>query len=213
MAVRFLGPMRVPVAKRVEDVMISLILFALLLPLFVGAYALLALTMLLVPVDRGPFLYRERRISRGRAFDLLKFRTVRADVLRQADGYAGRYEADSRNLTRAGRVLKRWYLDELPQLVNILVGDMSLVGPRPWPVALLDTQTVPGQAYRRTVPTGWTGPAQVTKGARPPVDGTVLDLAYVDRLRRWSGPRLVLYDLSVLFETVRVLVRGEGLQN
>jgi lipopolysaccharide/colanic/teichoic acid biosynthesis glycosyltransferase len=205
--------MRVPVAKRVEDVTLSLLLLFLLSPVILGVYALLAVDLALVPVDRGSFLYRERRISRGRDFDLLKFRTVRTDMLRQADGYAGRYEGDSRNLTRAGRILKRWYLDELPQLVNILVGDMSLVGPRPWPVALLDAHTVSGQEYRRTVVTGWTGPAQVTKGARPPVDGTELDLAYVDALGSWSGFRVVRHDLSLLLETVRVLLRGEGLQN
>jgi lipopolysaccharide/colanic/teichoic acid biosynthesis glycosyltransferase len=205
--------MRLPLAKRIEDITLSLLLLFLLSPMILGAYALLAVDMLLDRGDRGSFLYRERRISGGREFDLLKFRTVRADVLRQADGYAGRYERDGRNLTRAGRVLKRWYLDELPQLVNILVGNMSLVGPRPWPVALLDAHTVPGQEYRRTVVTGWTGPAQVTKGAREPTDGTELDLAYVDALRSWSGFRVVRHDLSLLLETVRVLLRGEGLQN
>jgi lipopolysaccharide/colanic/teichoic acid biosynthesis glycosyltransferase len=204
--------MRMPRAKRTEDVVLSLVFLAVFSPLIVAAFALIGVDMLLVPADRGPFLYRERRVSRGREFDLLKFRALRADVLRQADGHARRFEEGGSNLTRAGRVLKRWYLDELPQLVNILLGDMSLVGPRPWPVTLLDSGTVPGQGYRRTAVTGWTGPAQVTKGARDPVDGTELDLAYLDMIERASGLRIVGRDLSLLLETGRVLVRGEGLQ-
>jgi lipopolysaccharide/colanic/teichoic acid biosynthesis glycosyltransferase len=204
--------MRIPLAKRIEDVALSLLLLVLLSPVVLAIYVLLGLDMLLVPADRGSFLYRERRISGGREFDLLKFRTLRADVLRLAAGHARPYEADEPNLTRAGRVLKRWYLDELPQLFNILAGDMSAVGPRPWPIALLETEVVPGQDYRRTAPMGWTGPAQVTKGALEPVDGTELDIAYLDALQRWSGLRIVRYDLQVLLQTVRVLLRGEGLR-
>ena len=203
--------MRIPVAKRAEDVVFSLLLLVLLSPVFVGALAVLGVDMLLVPADRGPFLYRERRLARGREFDLLKLRTLRADVLGQGRGYAAPLEADHENLTRAGRILKRWYLDELPQLLNILTGRMSLVGVRPWPVALLDAGTVAGQEYRRTAVVGWTGPAQLTKGTT--VDSTQLDLGYLNAVVTWSGVRLVRYDVSILLRTVRVLLRGEGLQN
>src|SRR5438105_6114837 len=142
----------------------------------------MAIDMLLVPRDRGPFLYRERRISRGREFGLLKFRTLRVEVLAAlpADGYVRLAEADTGNLTRAGRLLKRWYLDELPQLVNILRGDLSLVGPRPWPVAMVREQVAEGHDYRNFVQAGWTGPAQVTKGMPDPVGYAALDLAYVE---------------------------------
>jgi lipopolysaccharide/colanic/teichoic acid biosynthesis glycosyltransferase len=203
----------VPVAKRTEDIVLSLLLLVLLSPLFVAALLVLAVDMVLVPADRGPFLYRERRLARGQEFDLLKFRTLRADVLRQGRGYAAPLEADPDNLSRAGRILKRWYLDELPQLLNIVRGRMSLVGVRPWPVRLLDAGTVARQGYRRTAVVGWTGPAQLTKGMREPVEGTELDLAYLNAVETWSGARLVRYDLSILFRTVRVLLRGEGLQN
>ena len=77
------------------------------------------------PRDRGPWLYRERRISRGREFDLLKFRTLRRDVLARMDSesHARMHEADEANLTWAGRrLLKPWYLDELPQIWNVLRG-------------------------------------------------------------------------------------------
>jgi lipopolysaccharide/colanic/teichoic acid biosynthesis glycosyltransferase len=174
----------------------------------------MAADMVLVPEDRGPFLYRERRVSRGREFDLLKLRTLRTDVLDALgpDDHARPAEADPAKLTRAGRTLKRFYLDELPQLVNILRGDMSLVGPRPWPPAMVREQVAGGQDYRNLVRAGWTGPAQVTKGASHPVSYAELDLGYVEACRAWSPARLVRYDFRILARTVGVVARGEGLQ-
>ena len=174
----------------------------------------MAADMLLVPEDRGPFLYRERRVSRGREFGLLKLRTLRTDVLDALgpDDHVRPAEADPANLTRAGRTLKRFYLDELPQLVNILRGDMSLVGPRPWPPAMVREQVAAGHDYRNRVQAGWTGSAQVTKGAADPVSYAELDLGYVEACRAWGAARLVCYDLRLLARTVGVVARGQGLR-
>src|SRR5262249_14336022 len=102
---------------------------------------------------------------RGRRFELIKFRTLRADVLDHANGHARPHESDASNLTWAGRrVLKPWYLDEIPQLFNVLRGDISLVGPRPWPPEMVERQVAEGRDYRLRVMAGLTGPAQVTKG-------------------------------------------------
>ena len=174
----------------------------------------MALDMLLVPRDRGSFLYPERRISRGREFDLLKLRTLRAEVVADLgpEPHARLSEAVDANLTRAGRLLKRWYLDELPQLVNILRGEMSLVGPRPWPVAMVREQVAQGLDYRNHVQAGWTGPAQVTKGSEDPVSYAELDLGYVEACRTWRAPKLVRYDLRLLLATLGVVLRGQGLR-
>src|SRR6058998_2430909 len=129
-------------AKRLFDRTVAVVLLALLSPLLLAALVVIGLDMLLVPRDRGSWLYRERRISRGREFDVLKFRVLREDVLAEIvtkqDAYARLYEADHANLTGAGRVVKRIYADELPQLFNVLRGDISLVGPRPWPVTMVE---------------------------------------------------------------------------
>jgi lipopolysaccharide/colanic/teichoic acid biosynthesis glycosyltransferase len=204
-----------PLAKRVEDRSLAATLVVLLSPFFAVAYGSIALDRLLSRRDAGPWLYRERRISRGREFTLLKFRVLRREVVSAiGDGeHARLYEADSDNLTWAGRrVLKPWYLDELPQLFNVLRGDMSLVGPRPWPREMVERQLAQGVDYRNRVPAGWTGPAQVQKGAVETAHYTQLDLAYVDAIGTWSGRRLVRYDLGILWRTVRVLLRGEGLR-
>ena len=205
-----------PLAKQIEDKAISLGLLVALSPLFAAAYGAIAYDKLRNPASRGPWLYRERRISRGREFDLLKFRTLRRDVVESMVGgeaHARLHEADEAKLTWAGRrVLKPWYLDELPQLFNVLRGDMSLVGPRPWPPSMVAGQVEAGLTYRNEVAAGWTGPAQVQKGITEPSGFTQLDVAYVEELRSSSGLGVVRRDLGILWRTVKVMARGEGLQ-
>jgi lipopolysaccharide/colanic/teichoic acid biosynthesis glycosyltransferase len=202
-----------PRSKRVFDVTVAGGLLVALSPLLAGVVASMTLNMLISPRDRGPFLYRERRISRGRPFDLLKFRTLRSEVLAVAAGHVRLHEADPANLTWAGRrILKPWYLDELPQLLNVLRGDISLVGPRPWPPALVAAQLARGVDYRLCVPAGWTGPAQIAKGEELVEHGAeALDLEYVERCRRSSPASLVRHDVAILRETLRTMLRGEGL--
>jgi lipopolysaccharide/colanic/teichoic acid biosynthesis glycosyltransferase len=205
-----------PIPKRALDKGVAVVLAILLAPLFVVALAAMGLDMLRVRRDRGHWLYREPRISRGRRFDLLKFRTLRQQVLDGAVGgeaHARLLEVDEGNLTWAGRrILKPWYLDELPQLLNVLKGDMSLVGPRPWPPSMVENQIANGYDYRNRVVAGWTGPAQVQKGITEPAGYTELDLAYVEACRSWSGVSLVRHDLSILWQTIKVLARGDGLR-
>ncbi len=108
-------------SKRALDLIVAAGLLLVLLPLVLLVLVAFALDVALAPPDRGPLLYREPRVSRGRTFGLLKFRTLRADVLEHAVGHARLLEADPANLTWLGRrLLKPWYLDEVPQLLNVL---------------------------------------------------------------------------------------------
>lgn len=194
----------------------SAALLVLLSPAIAIVLAAMAVDMLFAPRDRGAFLYREQRISRGREFDLLKFRTLRREALGMQAGeeaHARLLEEEAANLTWAGRrVLKPWYLDELPQLLNVLKGDMSLVGPRPWPPSMVRQQASNGLDYRDHVVAGWTGPAQVRKDVTAPEGYTELDLSYVEACRALGGARLLRYDLGILWQTVKLMARGEGLR-
>ena len=205
-----------PSAKRAFDRGAAIALVVLLSPFFALALGAMAWGSLRSRGDRGPFLYRERRVSQGLEFELLKFRTLRRDVLAASadeEAHARLLEADPANLTWAGRrVLKPWYLDELPQLLNVLRGEMSLVGPRPWPPSMVRRQVESGLDYRLHAPAGWTGPAQVEKGITKPSGYANLDLAYVEACRASTGLGVVARDLRILWRTVKVLARGEGLQ-
>jgi lipopolysaccharide/colanic/teichoic acid biosynthesis glycosyltransferase len=166
----------------------------LLSPLALALLAAMALDMVFVPRDRGSFLRSETRISLGRPFGLLKLRSARPDG----------------SLTWAGRkLLKPWYLDELPQLLNVLKGDISLVGPRPWPPEMVQRQLDAGKDYRNRVLAGLTGAAQVTKGEGKNYEN--LDLEYVENVESLRGWALVRYDLKIVRRTFSLLARGEGL--
>jgi lipopolysaccharide/colanic/teichoic acid biosynthesis glycosyltransferase len=200
----------VPRPKRLLDLVVAGTLLLLFTPIVAFVVVAYAIDVLVSPSDRGGLFYREPRISRGKTFGLLKFRTLRTDVLQRSAGHARLLEADATNLTWVGRrILKPWYLDELPQLWNVARGDISLVGPRPWPPALVDQQRADGLTYRDELTAGLTGPAQITKGTGQPFAD--LDLGYANRCRRLGGWALVRYDLKILVRTVGVIARGEGL--
>ena len=204
-----------PAVKKALDKSIAVVLLPAAAPVAAVAVILQLAGMVRFRGDRGPILYRERRISAGREFDLYKFRTLRRDAIertRVAGTYARLAEADDANLTWAGRILKRWYLDELPQLLNVLAGDMSLVGPRPWPPPMVEAQRERGLDYRDRVVAGWTGPAQVQKDSGTKARTTDLDVAYVEAVRSQSPLRLLATDAHILAETVRLLRRGQGLR-
>lgn len=183
-------------------------------PLFGLALGANAVDRLRHPDARGRWLIRDRRISAGREFDLLKFRVLREDVMAEVEatnGNARLREAERESLTASGALIKRWYLDELPQLLNVVRGDISLVGPRPWPVWMVKDQVAKGLDYRLRIRAGWTGPAQASKG-EPDASFNRSDLAYVEATRTLSGRQLVALDLRTLGKTLRTMLRGEGLQ-
>lgn len=205
-----------PFAKRAFDVVVAVLLLLVLSPLLIVSALLIALDMLFVPRDRGSWFYRERRITRGREFDVLKFRVLRRSALEDLAGkpgkYARLYEEDTSNLTWAGSIIKRIYADELPQLFSVLRGDLSLVGPRPWPVPMVEAQVAEGLDYRMRVTAGWTGPAQVQKDLGKKGEATARDLEYVELCRTLGGVRLLRYDLGILRQSIATMLRGRGLK-
>lgn len=180
-------------------------------PLLALGAALLWLEAKLDPRARGPVLFRETRISQGRPFQLLKFRTLDASALAElGDGptHIATFERAGR-MTRAGRLLKQWYLDELPQLVNVARGDMGLIGTRPWPVELYEEELARGITRKRDMPSGLIGPVQATKGR--PMDPLALDLEYLEALRTLSWWRLLVLDVQIVRRSLRVLLEHKGI--
>jgi lipopolysaccharide/colanic/teichoic acid biosynthesis glycosyltransferase len=148
--------------------------------------------------DRGPVLYRQRRVGRhGQEFDLLKLRTMVVGAEAQGAGWAVN-EGDPR-ITRAGRVLRRLSLDELPQLWNVVRGEMSLVGPRPTLAYQVERYT-PRQRRRLEVKPGITGWAQVQGRARVPWDDRIeFDVWYVEHRSLWLDLRILARTPMALF--------------
>jgi sugar transferase (PEP-CTERM system associated) len=188
--------------KRVFDIISAAILCVVSLPVMLIAGLLIKLE------SPGPMLYRQDRVGlNGKAFSIAKFRSMRNDA--EKDGKPRWAAANDSRVTRVGQVIRRLRIDELPQLFNVLRGDMSLVGPRPERPFFVEqlTQEIPFYALRHSVKPGVTGWAQV----RYPYGATVedsqeklqYDLFYV------KNHTLVL-DMIVLVETVGVVLTGKG---
>jgi len=153
--------------------------------------------------SRGPAFYRQRRVGKGGVqFDLVKLRTMVPGAEAMGAGLAVD-EGDPR-VTRVGALLRRWSLDELPNLVNVLRGDMSIVGPRPT-VQVQVSQYTPRQRGRLAVEPGITGWAQVCgRAALPWHERIELDLWYIEH---WT----LRLDLRILARTAQLLLSGKGL--
>ena len=150
--------------------------------------------------DRGPVLYRQQRVGRnGREFELLKLRTMVEGAESIGAGYA--VDRGDPRITRVGRVLRRLSIDELPQLWNVIRGEMSLVGPRPTLAYQVERYTA-RQRRRLDVRPGITGWAQVHGRAELPWDERIeLDVWYVDNRSPWL-------DLKILLRTPLALFSG-----
>jgi lipopolysaccharide/colanic/teichoic acid biosynthesis glycosyltransferase len=157
----------------------------------------------------GVFLHQVRVGRDGRPFRMLKLRTMRPDRRARALPYEGpdrrrahKTAADPRHTPR-GRVVRKLSIDELPQLWNVVKGEMSLVGPRPELVALVEREGLFGHPRHRVKP-GITGPWQISEDRnRPLYEHLERDIAYMLHITMWG-------DLSILVRTVRAVVRGHG---
>ncbi|TML66573.1 MAG: sugar transferase [Actinobacteria bacterium] len=191
---RSLGESRRHALNRAADVVVAGLGLALSTPLLAAAAAAIKLE------DRGPVFYRQRRVGlHGNEFELLKLRTMEVGAESRGAGLAVN-EGDPR-ITRVGRVLRRLSFDELPQLWNVVRGDMSLIGPRPTLAYQVERYT-PRQRRRLDVKPGITGWAQVHGRARLPWDERIeLDVWYVEH-------RSPLLDLQILARTPVALFGG-----
>jgi exopolysaccharide biosynthesis polyprenyl glycosylphosphotransferase len=192
--------------KRGTDLVASCVALILLAPL-------LAVTALAIKLDsRGPVLFRQVRAGRrGEPFQMLKFRSMvdgadeLKDQLRHLNEAEGIFKiANDPRITRVGRILRRVHLDEVPQLINVLRGDMSLVGPRPLPVD--EDDAIRGwYRDRLEVPPGITGYWQVLGSSRIPLDEMVkLDYLYIANWSIWG-------DLKLMLRTVPVVLNRRGM--
>lgn len=186
--------------KRFFDIVLSFIAVIILSPLMIG-------TAIAIKVhDGGPVFYRQVRETKdGKLFELIKFRSMRVDA--EEDGVArlSTGEKDDR-VTSVGRVIRKTRIDELPQLFNILKGDMSIVGPRPErpEISKQYTEHLPEWPLRLQCKCGLTGYAQVYgKYNTTPYDKLLMDLTYI------SKPSIV-EDVKIIFATVKILFMKES---
>ena len=185
--------------KRLTDIAFSALLLILASPLMI-------VVAVIIRMDGGPALYRQLRLTKdGREFMLMKFRSMRVDAERDGVARLSTGKQDDR-ITKIGRVIRACRIDELPQLINILKGDMSIVGPRPERPQIAEEyeKEMPEFHLRLQVKAGLTGYAQVYgKYNTTPYDKLMMDLMYI------AHPSLI-EDLRIIFATVKILFLPES---
>jgi UDP-N-acetyl-D-glucosamine dehydrogenase len=193
-------------AGRVTSLAVAIVGLIVCAPIF----GLIALAIKLQPKrDRGPLFFVQERLGlQGRSFKLIKFRTMRV-----VDGPTSEWVTDNHErITRLGGVLRKFRLDELPQFINVIRGDMNLVGPRPHPVTNVELfgEGIPYYSLRSAVRPGITGWAQIRLGYANNLEEETekmrYDLYYIKHLSFWL-------DMRILFDTVKTVLFGQGSQS
>ncbi len=187
------------IIKRLMDMILSLVLIILFSPVMIVIAAAIKLH------DKGPVLFKQKRYTKdGKVFNILKFRSMIVDA--EKDGEVIPAEDNDPRITPVGKVIRKIRMDELPQLFNILKGDMSVVGPRPERVEHVDmySEQIPEFRYRLKVKGGLTGYAQVLgKYNTSPYDKLRLDLIYIENYS-------LLLDLKLMLTTIKILFKPES---
>ena len=190
------------VLKRAFDIVFSLIAIILLFPVWIGV------SIAIKKESAGPILFKQkRRTKNGQVFNMLKFRSMVENAEKMGTGLFN-YENDPR-VTKVGYILRNSSIDELPQLFNILLGDMSIVGPRPCVEYELGEFETLNKKYKKRfeVKAGLTGLAQI-KGRNDISwdEKVILDNQYVDKLKKIG----ILIDIKILFESIFTVLRKEN---
>ena len=184
------------IVKRLIDIICALILLVIASPF------MLVTAIVIKAYDKGPVLYKQIRCTiNAKEFYILKFRSMRVDA--EKDGVARLASKNDDRITPVGKFIRAVRIDELPQLFNILKGDMSFIGPRPERPEIIAqyTEEMPEFVFRMKVKAGLAGYAQVYgKYNTTPYDKLKLDLTYIENYSVWLDLKLMLLTLKILFK-------------
>lgn len=192
------GNMLFDIYQRVLDIVLSVI------GLLIGIPLMVIFGILIKVEDNGPITYKQERLGKGgKKFYIYKLRSMRTDAEKFGAQWA---EKDDPRITKVGKFIRKTRIDEIPQLFNILKGDMSIIGPRPERPSFTEefNKEIPGFINRLAVKPGLTGWAQVNGGYEiTPEEKLKEDIFYIKN-------RSILLDLKILFKTVQVVLTGDG---
>ncbi|MHB8096743.1 MAG: sugar transferase [Erysipelotrichaceae bacterium] len=183
--------------KRLIDIVLSLLGLIILSPIFI-------LIIILIKLDsQGPVLFRQKRYGKNKVlFDILKFRTMRIDTPKDTPTHL--LENPEQWITKIGKVLRKTSLDELPQIINILKGEMSIIGPRPALWNQYDLIAERDKYKANDIPVGLTGWAQINGRDELPIDVKAkLDGEYVEKIS-------LLFDIKCFIGTIFAVFKADG---
>ncbi len=209
------GPLKVPVTKLIFDKITAFLILLCCLPVILLLLLANLIEGLIIRENRGPLFFYYNAVSAGKIFKKYKIRLIKVKYIDKAlqakgDWHAYKNEWMPESRTYLGKIVKKFYLDEIPQFYNVLKGDMSIVGPRPIAIHHYERDLAQGNVPRSLIRGGLLGFGHIRKGT-PEFGDPVYEYEYVNRYIHASIFSLLLLDLSIIGKGIRVMLKGKGL--
>jgi len=208
-----------PLPPRLPKVVFDKVLASALLILFSPILLLLKIAYviegILIPENKGPMIFYYNAISQGRVIPKYKLRLIKTKYIEPIGAakhdwhaFSAEWTPDSRTIV--GHFAKKFYLDELPQFYSIVIGDMSIVGPRPLAIHHFERDRAQGNVTRALLKGGLLGLGHVMKGT-PEMGNPIYEYEYADQYIKRSGLGLLALDLKIIWRGIKVIAKGKGL--
>ena len=197
------------------DKIVALIFLLFIVPVLILLKLLFMIEGFIIPANKGPLLFYYNAISAGKVIKKYKIRLIKTEYIDQEGAAKGDWHAFSSEWTQSsctyiGKFVKKYYLDELPQFYSVLIGDMSIVGPRPLAVHHYERDLEQGNNSRLLLRGGLLGAGHINKGTEK-MGEPVYEFKYIDYYLNKSSLALLWYDLQIIWKGFKLITRGQGL--
>ncbi len=208
-------PLEVPLIKLFFDKIVAIIILICCLPIILLLLLWNIIEGVIILENRGPLFFYYNAVSAGKIFKKYKIRLIKEkyidkDLQAKGDWHAYAREWEPQSRTYLGRFVKKFYLDEIPQFFNVLVGDMSIVGPRPIAVHHYERDLKQGNVTRFLIRGGLLGLGHIKKGTSE-MGNPIYEYEYIDRYLNSSSLSLMMLDLKIIWKGIIVILKGKGL--
>jgi lipopolysaccharide/colanic/teichoic acid biosynthesis glycosyltransferase len=207
-------PLKRRLSKLFFDKFVSFFVLLFVIPILFFLKFLYILEGLLIPENKGPMLFYYWGVSRGKKIKKWKLRLIKQKFIDQQGAKNGEWIAYSaewtpESRTYIGKFVKKWYLDELPQFWSVLIGDMSIVGPRPLSVLHYERDKAQGNVSRSLLKGGLLGLGHINKGTSE-MGNSTYEYEYIEQYQNLSSFRLLLLDLWIIWKGITLILKGGG---
>ena len=202
------------ILKFVFDKILAIIFLGLTFPVIVLLKFLFVIEGLVIPENKGPMFFSYNAVSQGKVFPKYKIRLIKTKYIepegaKLGDWLAYSNEWNEESRTYVGTLVKKFYLDEIPQFWNVLLGDMSIVGPRPLAVIHYERDLAQGNVARKLLKGGLLGPGHIMKG-KPEFGNPIYEYEYIDQYIKRSELSLLWLDLTIIWRGIILISKGGG---
>jgi len=202
------------VLKLIFDKVIAILCLLFFLPVLFFLKLAFIIEGILIPDNKGPMFFSYKAVSKGNVFSKYKIRIIKNKYIDSAAAKRGEWRAyskewNNKSRTITGKFVKKFYLDEIPQFYNVLIGDMSIVGPRPLAIIHYEKDIMQGNVSRKLLKGGLLGLGHIIKG-KPDFGNPIYEYDYIDQYIKRSELGILLLDLTIIWRGFILILKGGG---